>query len=263
VSANSVTLTANGRPHYLERTLNALGRVKGISQWQLYIGLEPGCDACARLCRDIDFMPVNILYNETKLGIRANPFNILKYAFDQGSHVNIHIEDDIILSPDLADLAIWYKQTIEKDKLFDVRVFFMGLFVTSILPEPPDLLTVCDFFSPWGLVINRYQWEHHIEPYWWNDVHSYLGRKDWTLSLSERLNLEKGLVILSPLLSRSANIGREQGVHSYPERFDLMTKGLVMNHKTGPFKYQITNQAKVPFRKLDYTSMTVNDSYGR
>jgi hypothetical protein len=263
VSANSVTLTVNGRPQYLEHTLNALSKVNGISRWQLYIGLEPACEVCARLCRDIDFMPVNILYNETKLGIRANPYNVLKFAFNEGSQVNIHLEDDIVLSPDVADLATWYKQTIEQDKLFDVRVFFMSLFVTSVRQEPENLLTVCDFFSPWGLIINRYQWENHINPYWWNDDHSYIGKKDWTLSLSERLNLEKDLVILSPLLSRSANIGREDGVHSYPARFDLMTNGLVMNHKKGPFKYQVTNKANVPFRKLDYATMTVNDGYGR
>jgi hypothetical protein len=98
-----------------------------------------------------------------------------------------------------------------------------------------------------------------ISPAWWDDEHSYPAESDWTLSLAERMNRDPQLVVLSPLLSRSTNIGREQGVHSHPERHDLLMKGLVMNLERGPFDYKINPKAIIPRRNIDYDTMTTTD----
>src|SRR5215203_2670680 len=115
--SNSITITANNRPHYLSRSLEALSRASGVGNWHLYIGLEPGNDACAEVCRSIRFMPCTILYNETALGIRGNPYNVLRHAFEQGSELNIHLEDDIIVSPDVCELAQWYHKLVPEEAL--------------------------------------------------------------------------------------------------------------------------------------------------
>lgn len=255
----TVTLTVTDRPHYLRQTLEHLRQVRGIEQWHLFIGLEPGCPECAQLCEAIDFMPRTILSNPQQLGIRGNPFYTMQYAFDLGSQVNIYLEDDIVLSPDVAELALWYQQTIETDQLFDVRIMLLNLFVTSIRTEPVADLGISQFFSPWGMVINAFQWKNFIEPAWWNDEHRYPHQYDWTLSLSEVMNLQDKLFVLAPLVSRSTNIGREGGLHSHPERFDLLMNGLQHHKGEQKIDYKINNKAQIHWRRLDYAQMTAYD----
>jgi hypothetical protein len=252
---HTITLTVNNRPHYLRRALQSLSQVRGIAGWHLFIGLEPGSRECARVCHGIDFMPHTILHNEAPLGIRGNPYNVLDYAFKQGSLLNIYLEDDLLVSPDVADLALWYGRLISEDVLHDIKVMFMSLFVTSTGGEPIDEIVASQFFSPWGLVINRFQWLNHIKPFWWNDEHSFPHMKDWTLSLAEHLKYP--LMLLAPRLSRTANIGREGGVHSIPERHDLLVQGLAMNRSAGPFAYRINPTAQPHWRKLNYQTMTI------
>lgn len=257
---NSITITANNRPHYLTQSLEALSRASGVNEWHLFVGLEPGNEACAQICRNINFMPATILYNDEQLGVRGNPYNVLRHAFDAGSELNIHLEDDIVVSPDVCELAKWYHNLVPKDELFDVQVFFLNLFVTSTGGAVNEL-TASDYFSPWGMVFNRYQWENLIEPYWWDDEHRFKHEADWTLSLAERMNNNSKLVVLAPLLSRTTNIGRENGVHSNPARWDLLMNGLKMNKDCGPFEYRINARARIPWRRVNYEAMSVEDAW--
>ncbi|WP_458504629.1 hypothetical protein [Methylomagnum sp.] len=256
----TVTLTAMHRPDYLRQTLTHLQAVRGIGGWHLYIGLEPGAEECARLCEGVDFMPCTILRNPERLGIRGNPYHVMRHAFGQGSRLNIHLEDDVLLSPDVAELALWYDRAVEGDVLIDVRIMLLNLFVTSTHDSHRGDLNISQFFSPWGMVMNAWQWRHWIEPAWWNDDHRYPGMRDWTLSLSEQLHRNKGLFVLAPLLSRSTNIGREGGVHSHPERHDLFLGGLRWNNSPNPIEYHINPARKINWRQLDYKNMRVMDN---
>jgi len=252
---HTVTLTVNNRPTYLRQTLHALSQVEGIEKWHLYIGLEPGCEECKQICTGIDFVPCTVLFNSRPLGVRGNPYSVLKHAFGQGSRLNLHLEDDVLVSPDVAELALWYEELVSDDALHEIRIMFLSLFVTSTGGEPAEEVLASQFFSPWGLVINQFQWAHHIEPFWWNDKHRFPHMQDWTLSLAEHLNYP--MMVLAPRLSRTSNIGRDAGVHSIPERHDLLVGDLQMNHERGPFEYRINPNAQVKWRKLDYGSMTV------
>ncbi|MDP8202782.1 MAG: hypothetical protein P9M11_11680 [Candidatus Tenebribacter burtonii] len=40
--------------------------------------------------------------------MRKNPFNLLNTAFNFGSEFNIHLEDDLLVSQDMINLANWY-----------------------------------------------------------------------------------------------------------------------------------------------------------
>jgi hypothetical protein len=241
--------------------LASLSRVNGIGAWHLYIGLEPGNEACQQLCEQISFMPKTILYNAEKLGVRGNPFQVLQHAFAAGSEINIHLEDDLLVSPDICELALWYYELVPETQLHDIRIFFLNLFVCSTGREAKDALTVSSFFSPWGMMMNRYQWTQLMAPQWWNDEHNYPQQYDWTLSLSHLMNQHRDLLVLAPLLSRTTNIGRDGGVHSFPERHDMLLDGLVMHTGQESVAYRLDPRAAVPWRKPNYKSMTVQDEW--
>jgi hypothetical protein len=185
---------------------------------------------------------------------------VLQTAFAQGGKVVIYLEDDLIVSPDLCELAEWYQQTVAELTLHDVQIFFLNLFTTSTTAERAEDVVISKLFSPWGMVINRHQWQQCIAPAWWNDDHSYPYRQDWTLSLAEELNRDRRLVVLTPRLSRTANIGREGGVHSIPERHDLLVQDLTMHHGRHKLRYRIDRTGNLRWRTLDYATMTVSDN---
>ena len=244
----TVTLTATDRPHYLSQVLGSLARVRGVGQWQLIVGLEPGHEECASICQAVDFMPVTLLRNEARRGIRDNPFHVLSHAFDHGSRLNIHLEDDTVVSPDVAALADWYAAAVPGDRLGELRIIFLNLFFTSAGGEPAEQIVLSRDYSPWGLVMNDVQWRTHVEPQWWNDDHDYRPNDDWTISLMAYIDRSADIGLLVPRLSRVRNIGREGGVHSWPERFDEYVDGLIMSEDEGPFDYHIDVDGRAEWR---------------
>lgn len=248
----TITLTVTDRPRYLAAVLASLARARDVRDWHLVVGLEPGDERCAALCEAIDFMPVTLLRNRTRLGVRGNPYSVLAHAFDGGSRLNIYLEDDTVVSPDVTALADWYAAAVPDDRVGDLRVVVLGLFFTSVGGEPADRLHLSPEFSPWGLVMTERQWRSHVEPQWWNDDHDYRPHADWTISLAHYLDRSPDLAALVPSLSRVCNIGREGGVHSCPERHDTYGRGLVASEGAGPFAYRIDPEARPPWRTPEW-----------
>lgn len=247
----TVTLTVCNRPDYLSSVLHSLARVRGIDDWRLVIGLEPENEHCAVLCDQIDFMPKTILHNPTVLGVRENPFRLLSHVFEAGSTVNIYLEDDTVVSPDITDLAFWYASALDGDQMGEYRCAFLGLFTTSVSVEGTDELLLTRTFLPWGLVFNAYQWRTHVQPFWWRDAHRFRPRRDWTLGLTDHLMDDPGLTLLVPRVSRVRNIGREGGVHPNPVGHDRYCQGLVMNESPDTFNYWVNPSRPVFWRSVD------------
>lgn len=247
----TVTLTVCNRPDYLARVLQSLACVRGIEDWCLFIGLEPDNEQCAALCERIDFMPKTILRNPTVLGVRENPFRLLSHVFEAGSTLNIYLEDDTVVSPDITELAVWYEGALDGDCLGEYRCAFLGLFTTNLSMEGADELLLTRTFLPWGLVFNSYQWRTHVQPFWWRDKHRFGPRRDWTLGLSDHLMDDPKLTLLVPRVSRVRNIGRDGGVHPNPAGHDLYCRVLVMNESPGPFNYWVNPNRQVYWRTVN------------
>lgn len=251
VNNHTITLTVYDRPEYLKSVLNSLTQVRGIEDWHLLIGLEPENEQCAVLCEQIDFMPRTILRNPKVLGVRENPFQLLSYVFDAGSAINIYLEDDTVVSPDITDLALWYENALDDDHIGEYRSAFLGLFTTSFSTEGADELLLTRTFLPWGLVFNAYQWRNHIQPFWWHDADRFGHRKDWTLGLADHLMDDPELTLLAPRVSRVRNIGRDGGVHPNPAGHDLYCQGLVKNEQPYKFNYWINSTRPVYWRSVN------------
>ena len=101
-----ITLPVATRPHYLKQMLNSL-RDNNLDGWTLYVNAEPNQEVID-VIKAIDFIEVSLVINTERLGVRKNPFNVLNRAFENGAEFVLHLEDDLILSPDAVDLANWY-----------------------------------------------------------------------------------------------------------------------------------------------------------
>ena len=214
----SITLVACNRPAYTQQVLDSI-KANDRYGYHLFIAVEPGCQEVVDLCKRVDFMPTTVIENPTKLGINYNQKSAYERAFFDGSEFNVALEDDTVLAPDALDLANWFHALPWRD-----RYLLMNLFNTSKTAERPSEVEKTDAMCPWGWCFTRKQWNHWLCPNWMSDA------RGWDFSIVEmmrRLNFKS----LTPIVSRTRNIGREGGANHTPELHDIAFKGLVMNDR--------------------------------
>jgi hypothetical protein len=214
MSFRSITLTVCNRPDYLRRLLDSLRR-NDCEGWRLYVGLEPVSDECAKICREISFLPTTVIENRDRLGVRVNPFNVLDYVFYKGATLNVYLEDDLVLAPDALAFASWYGAELRGDLLGDQRTLCLRLHVPSRGHEDPDAVTLARSFAPLGFVLSREQWLRYFRPAWFNDGHELAPSVGWDFSVQALLSRDAGLTVAAPALARANHIGAT-GTHMNP-----------------------------------------------
>lgn len=224
----SVTITVHNRPEYFKQVLATLKACPFKEEYTLFIGLEPGCPQTVEIAQSIDWMPVQYRVNKVKLGVRKNPLELMTWAFSSGSIMNVYLEEDTIVSPDILKLSNWYLENNPEDKYLALSYLNYESTVPNI---PPTQLVDSNRLTPLGLCIRVYSWKKWFAPNWMSDKQSrkvhgkqYWGW-DWTMSAV--LALSK-LRTLTPLLSRTNHIGRENGTHATADFHDKTFPQIVM-----------------------------------
>jgi hypothetical protein len=172
MSMKTITITACARPHYFQDLLRSLKR-NNLDGWRIHIALEPTelvpefhsiCRACLK---EIDHA---ITVNPHILGIRENPFHLLERVFQQGSTINIYLEEDLLVSPDVTALADWFAANAKLEWLC-LSLLTGGCGSVGLLSDPghPDLLFPAKTFNSLGFILTREQWETQFRPFWTND----------------------------------------------------------------------------------------------
>ena len=208
----TITLTVCNRPLYTRKTLESLRRAN-TKGYKLVISVEPGCKSVLKECKKVDFMPVEIHVNKTRLGINWNNKSVYDKVFADGSLFNIALEDDTPLSPDALDLANWFFQDPSRDKYLLLNLFNLGKSMNN-----PVSLFEDKGFSPWGYCITRSKYESLIRPRWMCDARGW----DWSIN---RIMSGQSLKALTPYLSRSRNIGKFGGVYCTPQYYEHCVGG--------------------------------------
>jgi hypothetical protein len=169
--------------------------------------------------------------NVSRLGVRANPYNLLRTIFDSGVDNVLYAEDDLVLSPDATALSNWYFSTFPQGSYLA-----LGLFNYSSDDKQrhgaPTAIYSSKKFSALGLALDRSAWEQWFKPYWFNDdLWKLYGEYHvgWDWSITGLLRHVPGLRTLIPALSRSNHIGREGGVHCTPDYHDQTFPRVVWN----------------------------------
>lgn len=225
----TITVCAYNRPEYLEHSLQALSYALNFCPQyrsaKIIVGVDPSAPEIQNKVEELaDRWAEKVVWPE-HLGVSEAPRRLLQYAFSElGTSFNVHIEDDILISPDALRLCLWFERLSYFDPAWDKRSrILLSLHSHSQTLERPEAVIPRRDFGVWGWACPRFTWNTWIAPYW---NHKRTGKIGWDWSVSKTMK-DNGLSALCPVLSRSRNIGREGGVHQRPEEFDQEMTGLV------------------------------------
>ena len=211
----TISITVHDRPQYFVRLLETLVK-NDLDGWHIVVGLEPSPQKSEQLELIEKYIPkAEVIHNETKLGVSGNPFSLLTYVFEElNSEINIYLEEDLIISPDVCQLAEWYNKLedgsmclclcnigkIEVDDVNNNQPHSCMFYANSEMTHSGSGLG----FSALGLLIKSNQWKYFRDN-WHNNTQGW----DWGM-----LNYIKaeGIKILMPYKTRADHIG-EWGIH--------------------------------------------------
>lgn len=232
----TIVFTANNRPHYLAEMLASLAK-NNLIDWQIIGFLEPECPENIEICENSG-LNIDIRLNPYRMGVRDNPYNALKTAFDDNhSDIVIYLEDDIAVSPDITQLADFI---LSQGEFGVLCVSLCNYESTHKTGNIANLIPVKDF-NPLGLIITKHRWETYFKPQWYNDNHSFAPSIGWDWSINALLH-DSDLHTLQPEYSRSTHIGREGGTHCTTEYHDKRFGKLQICDYIGDIDYKILGE---------------------
>lgn len=205
----AIACTAFRRPDYLKETLNSLSKNANLENYTLFVACEPGYPDVVKVAQSVDFMKKSVIVNPRVLGVRDNPFMMLKRVFGMGFDACLYWEDDLVASPDMTRLFEWYLNILNVD-----NYLCLNPFNPDSDESKPDMVVKKKDTSALGIGMTANQWKRWYEPVWYKD------NRGWDWSISMMLKEIGDLFSIQPQLSRSHHIGRFQGVHYRPEMHD-------------------------------------------
>ena len=246
----TITVTAHDRPDLLSKTLDALSK-NNTDGWEIFVSIEPTelTDGMVTIVKD-RFPDANILLPETKLGVRENPFQLLKHVFeDAQSDINIYLEEDLDISPDVCDIAEFYL----KKGCPEVCVCLCNHNIYSeTIIDSEKLLTETEKFSALGMILSRDSWDENFEPNW----NAKLRRGGWDDAMQQYVIRNKK-TILMPVFSRSTHTG-EWGTHCRPKIHQILGYNDIKIYKEGG----ISGEYRIIISEVPETiELECNDSY--
>lgn len=102
-----ITMTAYNRPDYTQAVLNALSKCEGASSWVFMPCVEPRNESVVSMIRKFDGCENRCTVNVRQLGLNRNTFQAIQRAVSLEPELIVHLEDDIVLSPDALVYFEW------------------------------------------------------------------------------------------------------------------------------------------------------------
>lgn len=209
----TITLPVYRRPDRLRKVLETL-RACRPEGYTLYVQAEPGHPEVVELVQEIDFLPVRLEVNRSRLGLNANIFKVLSRAMGDGSEFNVALEDDIVLAPDAFRMAEWFRSMPDRGLYAS-----LGFFAYGSDPSLPHLIRETQDFRSWGYCFTRESWEKHFIPgfKFRHPLDPEVKHQDmWDFWIQAYFLLHE-VRTLHPALSRSNHLGLDDGTNQLPE----------------------------------------------
>lgn len=133
----------------------------------------------------------------------ANVYFLLQFAFEYNTHIPaaIILESDIQLSVDGYDYFRWAYEQVRKDTLLRSKVLTInGYYEPSVATNSPYQFSIDEYgFMVWGWLCPS--WSYPDIRQGWTWFHN------WDITVEESIRQPLHKVSLSPLVSRTKNIG--------------------------------------------------------
>ena len=149
--------------------LNSLVRCDGLEDWHVFVNVEPGPDQAAfsEICqRVLPAQSFTVRINPRVLGVRGNPYDVLEHVFSNGSALNICLEEDFVVAPDILQLALWYER-IQAPHLACMNFLAGACGNPGYLSDTqhPNLFFETECFNSIGLVLTQSNWQR-MRAFW-------------------------------------------------------------------------------------------------
>lgn len=230
----TISITAYNRPRYLRQTLLGLANAD-CKSWQLFVSIDPSDktqEIIECLSEDYGFDNVTMVVNKERKNHRRNQHDAIAMAFNAGSTFNLHLDDDLFISPDALALASFYEKRFSAAPL---TCGSYGLFnYGSDATAAQRIIMRKGTFTGLGWCIFRENWEKIFSPLWFDDsyarnVFSVITYGwDWNIHGYFRVN---GIYECFPALSRTNHAGREHGTCCSKAFYDATFPQIAISNK--------------------------------
>ena len=225
----AIVVVAYNRPEYFKRVLDSLSNCESIEMYDVYFFLEPGNAEVLRLAWAFDASRRRIVKrNPQRLGAHKNKKRAMSFGFEVADFV-IMIEDDTTLSPDALRFFQFARDQYESDQ----NVFTVSAYADNCRQEDSTVPSIYHHtiarrrhYTPWVWGTWKDRWISDLKDQWdgW-DVQMNFRTPLYDDMVSGRTSegpdfsrFDAGLrgdrVEVFPVLSRSNNIGDENGMHA-------------------------------------------------
>lgn len=223
---NTITMICWKRPEYLKRAIESiLLNPRFVDFEKIYIRVEPDHPKeMAEFLGEVALVlgdRVEITVNSFRLGTDKNGFLALRRAFEAGSDLNVHIEEDVILSSDALDVVL---EEFPKMKAYTdpgCLCFCLHNHNSQAMSEDTIRQIQCIHeFNPYGWACTKEQWQF-LSAEWFTNRWSPDGvqKYGWDWSVNYHCANAKTHYTAMPLVSRATTIGELGGVNMSPEQW--------------------------------------------
>ena len=159
--------------------------------------------------------------------------------------MNIYLEEDFLVAPDLTNLASWYAENNHASEMC-LNLVAGGCLSRCLLSydERPEVLVETRQFNSLGFVATAQQWRQHFEPNWFRVFWGMFAHNGWHLSgwdcsMYAHLMTTPSLRVMQPLSARVVHNGREKGENCGEQFHDETFSGMYLySGKSGELQYQ-------------------------
>jgi hypothetical protein len=253
----SVVVTAWRRPYYLERTLDAWSKVRGVHdvrRFAVALGHDPVTraeqfevisQARRRMNRGIE------VWEDSPLAVASPGMHRAlgeagQRAFeDPGTGFTVFGEEDILPADDVLEYMSWAEREFRSERVLLACAHNCGGQGWDELgiadkDADPEVVRLRPYFNPWIWGTWDDRWPV-LEADWdWSCNSGGPNDSGYDWQIAARLIPQNGYHCLVPDASRSQNIGRDEGVYAIPDRFGE-TQSASYRESFGPVAYRLVS----------------------
>lgn len=252
--SRSITLTGMSRPELFRQTLTCLAR-NDLAGWDIRIRIEP-TEKSGQFVEIADQLLAGRRYgigvNHRRLGLALNPFIAIEGAFQGGSALNLHLEEDFLLAPDATAMALWYQRN-HRPSWLCLSLLAGPCGFTGMLSNPafPDTLFEARAFNSIGFALRREEWEAHVRDAWplkpskrRENFRGWRYAWGWDWAVYGALLATPGLVAVQPAFARASHNG-PLGENTKPD-FHVRAFGGLPLHEKRIADYRLVDKSELP-----------------